>query len=92
MNEKARPETSQTRGGSVTTTPNYCKRIPSAAEIPAGEVLVHSHVRPAVRQGHRGFRYWTAPPDSGLVPCACGWAPGSPMHYLSPIPGRDPIR
>ena len=49
--------------------------------IPAGHVLVHSHLAHAVGQpsGVEGFRAWTQKPSRRLVRCKCGWS-GLP-HY-----------
>lgn len=54
-------------------------RIP--VELPPGHVLVHNHVRPAQRQGTRGFRFWLQAPDAHLERCACGWAQHLAAHY-----------
>jgi hypothetical protein len=57
----------------------YPERIP--ATVPLGQVLVHNTVRPARRQGTRGFRYWLQAPADNLEVCPCGWAPEVPEHY-----------
>jgi hypothetical protein len=59
----------------------YPTRIPREAEIPPGLLLIHNRVRPARRQGTRGFRYWLAPADDRCVLCECGWAPEAGAHY-----------
>jgi hypothetical protein len=69
-------------GGAVIV--EYLYRLP--AEIPAGTVLVHNHVRRARRLGSRGFRAWLENPRSGLSRdrlerCPCGWAPELGPHY-----------
>jgi hypothetical protein len=61
------------------TTPNYPPSIPTT--VPSRQVLVHNHVRPARRQGTRGFRFWLQAPDDRLERCDCGWAPELPEHY-----------
>jgi hypothetical protein len=59
----------------------YPGRIPDEHELPADQVLVHNNVRPARRQGTRGFRFWLAKADDTHVLCECGWAPESGGHY-----------
>ena len=60
----------------------YPTRIPAEDEIPDGCLLVHNRVRPALRQGTRGFRFWLTPVgDPGVVECRCGRAPKSGVHY-----------
>ncbi len=60
----------------------YLSRIPAAAEVPAGLVVVHNHVVPPARRlGTRGFRAWLAEPDEGLSVCECGWGPETGTHY-----------
>jgi hypothetical protein len=60
----------------------YPDRLPaSAADIPEGRILVHNQVRPARRQGDRGFRFWYAPPGGRAEPCPCHWAPEAGPHY-----------
>lgn len=61
------------------TVDDYPPRIPDA--LPPGSSLIHNHVRPARRQGTRGFRFWLAQPDERYVRCDCGWAPGLPEHH-----------
>jgi hypothetical protein len=58
-------------------------RVADIEAIPPGKILVHNHVRPAERQGTRGFRFWLAdaPPAENYEPCDCGWAPHLPVHY-----------
>jgi hypothetical protein len=65
----------------------YPDKIP--APVPEGQVLVHNHVRPAKRQGARGFRFWLSTPDEGLEVCNCGWSPSLPKHYR--VRSRAPI-
>ena len=73
-------------------TLNYLSAIPS--EVPAGEVLVHNHVKPptdgevakAAEDGEgplgiRGFRAWTQAPSDKLERCDCVWAPEAGPHY-----------
>jgi hypothetical protein len=50
--------------------------------VSEGRILVHNSVRPAVRQGGRGARYWLADPDpTRYEVCDCAWAPGLGQHY-----------
>jgi hypothetical protein len=51
-------------------------------ELPSGKILVHNHVRPAQRQGERGFRFWLAQPEERYLRCDCGWAPELPEHWV----------
>ena len=60
---------------------DYLWRTPKADEVPAGRVVVHNSVRPALRLGTRGFRAWVAAPHDRLEPCGCGWAPELGVHY-----------
>jgi hypothetical protein len=58
----------------------YPSKLPEA--IPAGKVLAHNHVRPARKQGRRGFRFWLQTPDPiTLTACNCGWAEELGQHY-----------
>jgi hypothetical protein len=58
----------------------YPTRVPKA--VPRGRVLVHNSVRPAARQGLRGFRFWLQAPDPmKLTVCNCKWAEGLGQHY-----------
>jgi len=57
----------------------YPPRIPQ--ELPADRVLVHSHVRPARKQGTRGFRFWLQVPTDQLARCESGWAKELGEHY-----------
>jgi hypothetical protein len=59
----------------------YVQTIPDATRVPDGMVLVHNHVRPARRQGERGFRFWLQVASGRLEPCECGWAPEAGGHY-----------
>ena len=69
----------------------YPPRLPRpAAEIPAGQILVHNHVRPARRQGTRGFRFWYQPLSDRAGPCPCGWAPELGTHYRIKPELREP--
>lgn len=68
------------------TQHDYPARIPAA--VPRGLALVHNTVRPAQRQGARGFRFWLQAPDERLVRCTCGWAPHLTAHYRV-RPGGD---
>jgi prophage regulatory protein len=61
-------------------------RVTDIEAIPPGKILVHNHVRPAERQGERGFRFWWADDAARHEPCDCGWAPHLPAHYR----GRRP--
>ena len=56
---------------------------PPADQIPPGQVLVHNHIRPAPRQGVRGFRFWLQRPEQApaVTPCECGWAPEAGVHF-----------
>ena len=57
--------------------------------IPVGQVLVHNSVRPAWRQGTRGFRYWLQRPAGNLEVCPCQWAPELGEHYrIREVPNR----
>jgi hypothetical protein len=59
---------------------DYLSRLPTV--VPAGQVLVHNHVRPTRRLGFRGFRAWLADPDPArLIVCECAWAPKLGEHY-----------
>jgi len=55
--------------------------------VPAGRVVVHSHVRPRrdmvnCTVGYQGFRAWTQFPNKKtLERCNCGWAPQLGTHY-----------
>lgn len=53
----------------------------SPADIPAGRVVVHNHVRPARRLGMRGFRAYLVQPGPLITACGCGWAPELGTHY-----------
>jgi hypothetical protein len=45
------------------------------------------HVRPAERQGTRGFRFWTEPAGKpNRAPCGCGWAAHLAEHYRVELP------
>src|SRR4051794_2076385 len=59
----------------------YLDRIPQA--VPADQILVHNHVRPARRLGTNGFRAWLAPRDQAAhyTPCACDWAGELGQHF-----------
>ena len=57
----------------------YPLKIPIS--VAPGQVLVHNHVRPARRQGTRGFRFWLQKAAALVVICDCGWAPALPEHY-----------
>jgi hypothetical protein len=59
----------------------YLKRIPSVADIPAGMVVVHNHVRPTRQLSMRGFRAWVQVPGDELEMCPCSWAHEVPVHY-----------
>jgi hypothetical protein len=50
-------------------------------KLPAGEVLVHNHIRPARPLSRNGFRAWTAKPTDGLELCTCKMA-GMALHGL----------
>lgn len=51
-------------------------------DVPEGRIVVHNRVRPATRQGVRGFRFWTEPASTASrVECDCEWAPHLPEHY-----------
>jgi len=63
----------------MTRAPSFVPRISTA--IQPGWVLVHNHVRPARRNGTRGFRFWHQKPATTIVLCSCGWAPEHPKHY-----------
>jgi hypothetical protein len=66
----------------------YPSRLPG--NVPVGYVLVHNIVKPARRQGTRGFRYWLQAPADNLEICPCRWAPELPQHYrVKRIPERD---
>lgn len=70
--------------------PEYLTAIP--AELPAGRLLVHNHVRPTRRLGSRGFRAWLADEAAeNYEVCGCGWAAELPEHYLSRRPGRPDL-
>src|SRR6266705_1674778 len=57
---------------------NYVTEIPKV--LPAGQVLVHSHVRPRPGSlGMRGFRAWTQAPDATVERCRCSCA-GANLH------------
>jgi hypothetical protein len=63
----------------------YLTGIPSKP-IPAGQVVVHNHVRPVgfpdVKSGQDGFRFWRQDLEpERLVVCDCGWAPQLEHHY-----------
>ena len=60
-------------------TMEYPAELPDA--VPDGLVLVHNTVRPARRQGTRGFRFWFQSPVPGLEPCSCPWAPELGQHH-----------
>ena len=56
----------------------YLRKFPaSAADVPAGKVVVHNQVIP----GTGGFRAWTQIPDDTLKACPCGWPPQLGKHY-----------
>lgn len=60
--------------------PGELHRIPDV--VPAGQVVVHNHVKPTRQLGTRGFRAWLAAPDpERLEVCDCGWAPGLGQHF-----------
>ena len=61
----------------------YPSTLPKA--VPAGLALVHNHVKPAKRQGTRGFRFWLQRPNDRLEPCGCGWS-GLPHQRVKNIP------
>ena len=71
---------------------NYPRHIPSEAEIPPGAVVAHNNVRPARRQGTRGFRFWTQArtAEPKLVRCGCGWAPELREHFVPAAWARRP--
>ena len=46
---------------STLSIPDYLFKIP--IRVPAGQVVVHNHVRPTRRLGSRGFRAWLAEPS-----------------------------
>jgi hypothetical protein len=63
-----------------TSTPEYLSKLPDV--VPGDKVLVHNHVKPALRLGIRGFRAWLSSPDPDtLEVCNCGWAPELRRHY-----------
>jgi hypothetical protein len=66
-------------GGVLIDDAYYPPRLP--VTVPADRVLVHNTVRPARRQGARGFRYWLQSPSEKLEICSCGWAPELAEHY-----------
>ena len=68
--------------------PYYPPKIP--ATVTAGSVVVHNHVRPSLRQGTRGFRFWLQEPNDLVERCDCPWAPELAEHYrvLRLIQGR----
>jgi len=66
---------------------DYLTKIPRDAEIPAGRVVVHNHVRPTRTLGNRGFRAWLGYAGDA-VPCDCGWAPELAVHYGAPARKR----
>ena len=61
---------------------DYPKMGTSGADVvvPPNRVLVHNSVRPARRQGVRGFRFWFQAPSPRLEPCDCPWANGR-QHF-----------
>jgi hypothetical protein len=76
---RTRPDAEAAGDGSMTT---YLRRIPaSAADVPAGLVVVHNSVRPTRRLGSRGFRAYLVEPHGRLEVCGCGWAPEVGVHY-----------
>ena len=63
------------------TEPEYPKTLPKTAPSD-GRVLVHNKVlRPTIRQGWRGFRYWLQAPADNLEQCPFTWAPELGRHY-----------
>lgn len=60
---------------------HYLPTIPTPDTVLYGHVVVHNHVRPARRQGARGFRFWLGHPGAGIEPCPCHWAPELGVHY-----------
>lgn len=72
---------------------DYLTQLPrSRHDIPAGKVLVHNHVNPSPRLGSRGFRAWTASPDTRMVLCECGLAPELGAHYYYRRLERAPLK
>ena len=71
----------KTGGHERDITITYLSRIPAAAEVPAGLVVVHNSVRPTRRLGSRGFRAWLQERRPELVRCDCPWAPEAGPHY-----------
>jgi hypothetical protein len=60
---------------------DYPAAIPD--RLPPGSIIVHNHVKPAQRQGTRGFQFWIAKlgDDDRYVACKCDWAPHLGKHY-----------
>jgi len=76
----------------IADEPKYLKHIPSAADIPAGMVVVHNQARPAHPLGMHGFRAWLQAPSERLEVCPCSWAPDLPAHYrITPELLRGPL-
>jgi len=58
---------------------HYLTAIPKV--VPEGKIVVHNHIRPAVRLGVRGFRAWLADKgDPVYERCDCDWAPRLSEH------------
>lgn len=65
----------------ATGYPRYLDVVP--ASLPASEVVVHNHIRPAFPLGMNGFRAWVElASDPGIEACPCGWAfPELERHF-----------
>src|SRR5262249_10101426 len=61
------------------------------AVVPVGHIVVHNHVRPAIRLrlGAAGFTAWYQRLDDTVVICDCKWGPKFGTHYIAKPAKRD---